>query len=300
MKVFTSAPPPAVRKDRDRDRTSHRPRRRRHRRRRRTGRLDHRLPPGAVRARRPAAREDRLPAREGLRRRPDPARGQAAGLPGRRHQPEAGWIHNKGLRIVGGGTASSCPGPTSPPSPTTAWSARALTSTSCWPGRRVKAGARLHERTNVSGPVLDPRTGRILGVTARAGRGRRHQGPRDHLPRAAGRRRRRQLHPAVPGHGPAQARRPPDGRGRPHLLHEPARTTTTGWSPGSSCGTAPARTASCCPATAGSSASATAPSTSASGILNTSTRLRARRLQGAAQDAGSTRRPRSGASATRT
>ena len=31
----------------------------------------------------------------------------------------------------------------------------------------VKAGARLHERTNVGGPVLDPRTGRIVGVTAR-------------------------------------------------------------------------------------------------------------------------------------
>ena len=30
-----------------------------------------------------------------------------------------------------------------------------------------KSGARLHERTNVAGPILDPATGRIVGVTAR-------------------------------------------------------------------------------------------------------------------------------------
>ncbi|KJK55189.1 geranylgeranyl reductase family protein, partial [Saccharothrix sp. ST-888] len=36
-----------------------------------------------------------------------------------------------------------------------------------------KAGARLYERCNVSGPVLDDRTGRIVGVTARLGQDKR-------------------------------------------------------------------------------------------------------------------------------
>ena len=48
-------------------------------------------------------------------------------------------------------------------------------------------------------------------------------------------------------------------------------TTTTGWSPGSSSGTATPGASGCCPATAGSSASATAPSNVGLGILNTST-----------------------------
>ena len=64
-----------------------------------------------------------------------------------------------------------------------------------------------------------------------------------HLPRAAGRRRRRQLQPARARDGPAQARRPADGRRRAHLLHAARGTTTTASSPGWSCGTA-GRTAS--------------------------------------------------------
>ena len=52
---------------------------------------------------------------------------------------------------------------------TTAWSASATTSTSCWPGRRRRPGARLHERCNVGGPIIDERTGRITGVHAKLG-----------------------------------------------------------------------------------------------------------------------------------
>ena len=105
----------------------------------------------------------------------------------------------------------------------------------------------------------------------RAREARRATKTRGHLPRPAGRGRRRQLHPPVPGDGPAPPRGPPDGRGRPYVLHVARATTTTTWSPGWSCGTAeaPARTG-CCPATAGSSAWATARPTSASGVLNTS------------------------------
>ena len=85
----------------------------------------------------------------------------------------------------------------------------------------VKHGARLREATNVTGPVLDA-TGAIVGVTAKAVDEKgRSTGPELTLPRTAGRRRRRQLLAAVPVDEPPEARRPPDGRGRPHLLHEP-------------------------------------------------------------------------------
>ena len=185
--------------------------------------------------------------------------------------PEAGWLHNQGLRIVGGGTASSCAGPSSPRFPDYGL-VRPRTDFDERPGPAGGQGrrpaARAHQRQR---PDPRPRTGRILGVTARQVEDDGTKGPetsfRAPLVIAADGNSTR----LCPGHGPAQARRPPDGRGRPHLLHEPARTTTTGSSPGSSCGTAPAPTASCCPATAGSSASVTARSTSGSGILNTST-----------------------------
>ena len=49
---------------------------------------------------------------------------------------EAGWLHNQGLRIVGGGTGSSCAGRSSPPSPTTDSCVRGWTSTTSWPARR--------------------------------------------------------------------------------------------------------------------------------------------------------------------
>ena len=56
-------------------------------------------------------------------------------------------------------------------------------------GRATAAGARVQQRTTVTGPVRDDRTGRIEGVTRQA---RRHD---DDVPRAARRRRRRQQQP---------------------------------------------------------------------------------------------------------
>ena len=41
----------------------------------------------------------------------------------------AGWLHNKGLRVIG----SSCRGPSWPPIPTTVWYVPAPISTRCWP-----------------------------------------------------------------------------------------------------------------------------------------------------------------------
>ena len=128
-----------------------------------------------------------------------------------------------------------------------------------------KAGARLHERTTVTGPVLDD---------DRPGRRRHRQGHRDQgradLPRAARRRRRRRQRPARPGARPAQARRPADGRRRPPLLHQPAARRRLARVLARAVGRHARARAGCCPATAGSSAWATAPSTSASGVLNTS------------------------------
>jgi menaquinone-9 beta-reductase len=78
-----------------------------------------------------------------------------------------GWLRNKGLRIIGGGGRIELEWP----------------DLSEWPGfgtvrtrtdfdqilarQAVKAGARLRENTTVTGPVLDDRTGRVIGVTAR-------------------------------------------------------------------------------------------------------------------------------------
>ena len=64
-------------------------------------------------------------------------------------------------------TASRCPGPTSRRSPATGSPAPARTSTRSSPAPPQKAGARILERTAVTAPVRDDRSGRIVGVTAR-------------------------------------------------------------------------------------------------------------------------------------
>ncbi len=94
-------------------------------------------------------------------------------------------------------------------------------------------GAKLLERTKVTGPLLDERTGRVVGVTARPvdDRGRR-AGERRRVPRPRRHRRRRRLVAprAVPR--PGEADGPPDGRRRPDLLpHPPARRRLDGEPP---------------------------------------------------------------------
>ena len=216
---------------------------------------------------------------------------------------EDGWIRNQGLRIIGGGhaPAAALAGPRELPAlrpgPHPAW-----TSTTSWPGTPSKHGARLRERTNVTGPVLDERTGAIVGVTAK---------PVDDDGRATGAEVTFRAPlvvaadgnstPAVALDGPAQARRPPDGRGRAHLLHAAPGTTTTTWSRWLELWDAPTTRASesCCPATAGSSASATAPATSAS-ASSTPPRRSARSTTRTCCAAGSRRCPRSGPTTTTT
>ncbi len=79
---------------------------------------------------------------------------------------EPGWHKNKGLRIVGAGHRLELPWPELTSFPPYG-AARARTDLDELLARHAqKAGARLLERTSVTGPVLD-RAGRVVGVTAR-------------------------------------------------------------------------------------------------------------------------------------
>jgi len=78
-----------------------------------------------------------------------------------------GWIRNKGLRIVGGGNSIEIPWPELSTYPDYGLVRTRKDFDEALARHAVKAGARLHERTNVMGPVIDERTGRIVGVTAR-------------------------------------------------------------------------------------------------------------------------------------
>jgi geranylgeranyl reductase family protein len=80
--------------------------------------------------------------------------------------PEAGWLHNKGLRIVGGGHHLQLPWPDLASFPPYGLVRTRYDFDEILARAAQKAGARLQERTNVTGPVLD-RAGRINGVTAR-------------------------------------------------------------------------------------------------------------------------------------
>jgi geranylgeranyl reductase family protein len=84
---------------------------------------------------------------------------------------EAGWMHNKGLRIIGGGMRLELPWPELASFPPYGLVRPRSDFDDLLARQAVKAGAVLHERTTVLGPVLDDRTGRITGVTARTEEG---------------------------------------------------------------------------------------------------------------------------------
>jgi geranylgeranyl reductase family protein len=82
---------------------------------------------------------------------------------------EAGWLHNRGLRVVGGGVTLELDWPelaTFPPygvvRPRQDFDEMLVRTAQ-------RAGARLIEHTTVTGAITDERTGRILGVTAKTG-----------------------------------------------------------------------------------------------------------------------------------
>jgi menaquinone-9 beta-reductase len=79
---------------------------------------------------------------------------------------EAGWLHNKGLRIYGGGMRLEIPWPELGDFPGYGLVRPRQDFDDILARQAVKAGARLIERTNVTGPVQDE-SGRVVGVTTK-------------------------------------------------------------------------------------------------------------------------------------
>lgn len=82
-----------------------------------------------------------------------------------------GWIRNRGLRVHGGGHTLELPWPELSSYPSYGL-AKARTSLDALLVDHARAaGAKVVEGTRVTGPVHDERTGRVVGVTARAADG---------------------------------------------------------------------------------------------------------------------------------
>jgi geranylgeranyl reductase family protein len=82
-------------------------------------------------------------------------------------EEQDGWIRNKGLRIIGGGVRIELPWPELTSYPGFGMVRTRLGFDEAVARNAQKAGVRLIEGVNVSGPLLDERTGRITGVVAR-------------------------------------------------------------------------------------------------------------------------------------
>ncbi len=79
-----------------------------------------------------------------------------------------GWVRNKGLRVIGAGRRLELAWPELSSYPGYGLVRPRTDFDEMLARRAQQAGARLIEGTTVTGPVLDDRTGRITGVTARA------------------------------------------------------------------------------------------------------------------------------------
>src|SRR6476661_5656487 len=80
---------------------------------------------------------------------------------------EPGWQKNLGLRIVGAGHRLELPWPDLTDFPSYGAVRTRLDLDELLARHAQKSGARLVEGTSVTGPVLDERTGRVVGVTAK-------------------------------------------------------------------------------------------------------------------------------------
>jgi len=78
-----------------------------------------------------------------------------------------GWARNKGLRIVGAGHRLELPWPELASYPPYGLVRTRMDLDEILARHAEKAGARLMERTAVTGPVVDERTGGVTGVTAK-------------------------------------------------------------------------------------------------------------------------------------
>jgi geranylgeranyl reductase family protein len=85
---------------------------------------------------------------------------------------EAGWLQNKGLRVVGGGVTLELDWPDLATFPPYGVVRTRMDFDEMLAKTAQRAGARLLEQTNVTGAVLDERTGRVEGVAAKVGPGR--------------------------------------------------------------------------------------------------------------------------------
>ena len=82
---------------------------------------------------------------------------------------DAGWLHNKGLRILAGGLQLELDWPELAAHPNFGLVRPRADFDDLLARQAKQAGARLLENCNVTGPILDPRTSRIVGVTAKLG-----------------------------------------------------------------------------------------------------------------------------------
>lgn len=81
---------------------------------------------------------------------------------------EDGWIRNRGLRVHGGGHTIELPWPELSSYPGYGLARRRSGLDQLLVEHARAAGAKVLERTAVTGPLLDERTGRVVGVRARA------------------------------------------------------------------------------------------------------------------------------------
>ncbi|MFG1737837.1 geranylgeranyl reductase family protein [Micromonospora chalcea] len=82
--------------------------------------------------------------------------------------PEAGWLHNKGLRVIGGGVRLELDWPDLASFPNYGLVRTRLDFDDLLAQRAVAAGAKLRTSVNVLGPVLGA-DGRVIGVQAEVG-----------------------------------------------------------------------------------------------------------------------------------
>jgi geranylgeranyl reductase family protein len=81
---------------------------------------------------------------------------------------QAGWLRNKGLRILGGGMRLELPWPELASFPDYGLVRPRTDFDQLLARHAAKLGAVVHERTPVSAPLIDDRTGRVVGVVATA------------------------------------------------------------------------------------------------------------------------------------
>src|SRR5262245_41526429 len=77
-----------------------------------------------------------------------------------------GWLKNKGLRVLGGGVRLELDWPELASFPNYGLTRTRMDFDQILVDRAVAAGARLRTSVNVSEPVTDERTGRVVGVQA--------------------------------------------------------------------------------------------------------------------------------------